>query len=153
MNEPAFTFVAVKSLLIWVWTNIIAAVSYCIYMLASGNIEPLSSFAMFGLIIVVGLVFSFPANLFLVPALYLLNMFRNKWYRLAYSIGIVLFVCWMVILFFTKYFNISTDERTDIITFLLPYIIGAEISFVAVVRKLIFEDLATVPSSNPSEKI
>lgn len=153
MNEPAFTFVAVKSLLIWVWTNIIAAVSYCIYMLASGGREPLSTLAMFGVILLVGLVFSFTANIFLVPALYLLNMFHNKWYRLAYSIGIVLFVCWMVVLFFTQYFNVPMNERTEIIVFLSPYIIGAEVSFIVVARKLIFGDLATIPSTNPSEKI
>ena len=156
MNESAFTFVTVKSLLIWLYTNVIAVICYWIFVLVDfHDLDLLSSLERIGVITLVGLVFSFPANLLLMPALYLLNMFRRKWYRLAFSIAIVLFMCWMVILIFTQYFNISSRERTDMIVFLLPYIVGAEISFILVGRKMIFGDLTgnTNAPTHHSEKI
>lgn len=158
MNNPSFTFVAAKSLLIWLYTNLIAAVSYCIFMLASGGLEPLSSiisFTTFAAIIMLGLVFSFPANLVVVPALYLLDMLRSKWYRLAYSIVIVFLSSLLVIVCFFRYFDVPNAEWPEIITFLLPYIIGAEISFIVVGRKLIFGLATEMPrvSTHHPEKI
>ena len=154
MNQPTFATFASKSLLTWLHTNLIATISYGLYVLLTGGVEPLSSFVSFGAIIAVGLAFSFPVNLILVPGLYVLMMLRQKPVRVAYAITLVFFLCLVVILYFFQFFDVQKDEWAYIIVFLLPYIIGAEISFIVVARKLIFGDLATIPSSpNPSEKI
>lgn len=154
MNRSIFATFTAKSLLTWLCTNAIAAISYCIYILVSGGTEPLSSFAMCGLIVLVGLVFSFPANAILVPGLYILMMLRHKLARVAYVVTLVLLLSLVVILYFFQFFDVPNDEWADIIVFLLPYVIGAEISFIVVARKLIFGELAPIPSSTtPSEKI
>jgi hypothetical protein len=153
--QPSSISLCLKAFLTWLYTNVIAAVCYLFYMLASGTLEPLSSVISFdalGMIILLGLVFSSPALLFLIPALYMMHMFRHWQAKLAYAIGIVLFLCLVVILFFFQFFDVPDRDKHGIIIFLLPYIIGSVISFLLVARKLIVTDRTGITDSHP-EKI
>jgi hypothetical protein len=156
--NTSFLSLTRQALLIWLSTNAIASAIYSLYMFAAGALEPLSSISSTDTLLavaLVGLVFSSPVILFLIPAIHVLNMLRRKRQKVVYIIGITLFLCLGVILFFFRFFGIPDREKLQVIVFLLPYIAAAGISFFLVTRKLIMKDLVAITDNSTvhSEKI
>jgi hypothetical protein len=127
-----------QSLLIWLATNSLAAFCYHTLTLLGHNYEPficIECAGTLGMILLLGLAFSSPSNLLLIPILYFLNGIPGKNKKIAWSITSILFLCNVVVFFFFKVFHIPTSERTEILLFLLPYIVGGMISFLFISRK------------------
>jgi hypothetical protein len=88
-----------------------------------------------GIILLLGLAFSSPSNLLLIPTLYFLNSIPGKNKRIVWSVTSILFLCIVVVSFFFKVFHIPADTRAEILLFLLPYILGAMTSFFLISKK------------------
>jgi hypothetical protein len=148
----------IQAVTIWLITNAIASALYTLHMFATGSLKPLTGIASSDTLIavvVLGLIFSFPATLFLMPGLYMLSMFRHTRTKMAYAFGIVLFLCLCVILVFFMFFDVPNRDKPEIVIFLLPYIIAAEVSFFFVAWKLIVRNPTetTYASGGHSQKI
>lgn len=143
-----------QALLIWLSTNAIASLMYALYMFTTRSFEPLSEITSSDTliaVIVLGLAFSFPVILFLVPGLYVLGMLRHTRDKVAYALGIILVLCLGVIVFFFMFFDVPDRDKPGILLFLLPYIIAAEISFFVVARKVIIRNLTAMTQASTGE--
>jgi hypothetical protein len=127
-----------QSILIWLATNGIATFSYLSLTLAGFKFEPFICFectGTLGFILLIGLAVSSPVNLFLTPLLYILNSIAGRSKKIVGGVTIILFLCVAVIIFFLQLFHISGPERFDIVFFLLPYVVGALVSFMLISKK------------------
>jgi hypothetical protein len=131
------------SIFIWLATNLLSAIIFLSARLGGFNFELLNcdwcASEMY-LIILAGLVVSFPANFLLVPSLYFLSSFSAKRDRIIFATSSILILSLIVIFFFFRAFEIPSGNRTNIFLFLLPYLFSAQICFLLFVRKKILTD-------------
>src|SRR5687768_13629565 len=117
-----------RAFLIWLTTSILASL-----------INWLNQTTGLGLpeVILLSLIFSLPALIFLMPVLYLLESIGDQKHRILYSFVSVLTLCLMVVLVFLQITNRFSIDKTTIINLLMPYFFAAEASFFIIARKLI----------------
>jgi hypothetical protein len=132
-----------QSIFVWIITNVIAMFLYAIAPFFKIELDPYvctrCSDIMFGYIIVIGLLFSFPVIFFLVPNLYVLSSLETKKKKILYAGISILVLSAVVILFFLNTLGTDGHDLSTVIIFLLPYVFGAEIGFFLIARNIIHE--------------
>lgn len=117
-----------RSLLIWLSTCVLASLINWINQTTGLGLPE---------VILLSLAFSFPAFVFLVPVLYLLDSIGDRKHRILYSFTSILTLCLMVIVIFLQLVKGLGIDKTTIINLLMPYCFAAEVSFFIIARKLI----------------
>jgi hypothetical protein len=140
MNKTLLFTYTGQSLLIWMFTNMSANFLYLLAPLAGIEFKPFlcheCDYLIFGYVAGLGLIFSFPSILFLVPVLYFLTKLKTSNLRLLYATASIITLCVFVIgLFITVMGTDSYSEKT-VITFLTPYVFGAAFSFWMMTRNV-----------------
>ena len=90
-------------------------------------------------IVILSLVFSAPATVFLIPNFYLLRGMRKLGQRIGYSFLSVLLLSLLIISLFLLLIKGYPLTRQQLAALILPYIIAAEISFFVVAMKIIIQ--------------
>lgn len=127
-------------MLIWLATNVLAAGMIAVWSVSSSmGADMFLSGVMdsFMLFLVFGLFFSSPANLFIIPSFYLLDRIPSKPNRITYSVFSILFLCALVIVFFSFAFEMSANDMEELAYLFIPYITSAEICFFLIAHKII----------------
>jgi hypothetical protein len=125
-----------RILLIWLLTHVFAILTYMalIFSEADSIGDPISidSLTFFFIVIILGLVFSVPAIFLLVPLVSVLIEVPNRLQRLSFGFFGILILCALVLFIFCAtciaMFGQSVPSIVDLIRFLFPYIIGAELA-------------------------
>lgn len=120
-----------RSLLIWLATHVFAMTIYFIGAFAITDHSPIyvdSNYTFLFIILFVGLLFSSPVIVFLIPLVYSLTEIESRIRRLLYGGLSILVLCALVVYAFCVLYGLSSPEIPSIIIFLLPYVIGAELS-------------------------
>ena len=123
----AFLNIICRSLLIWLATSFLAS---CFHAITETIGLRLDEFML------LSLLFSLPALLFLIPNFYILNIVVGKNNRILYSFISVLMLCLLVVALLLTLAN-GYFEKEMLYRLLLPYIVSAEISFFLFTRNVI----------------
>jgi hypothetical protein len=141
MNVQKLFIHAGQSVFVWIITNVIAMFLYAIAPFFKIELDPYictrCSDIMFGYIIVLGLLFSFPVIFFLVPNLYVLSSLETKQKKILYAAISILMLSAAVILVFVNTLGTDGLDLSTVSIFLLPYVFGGEIAFFLVARNII----------------
>ena len=127
------------SLRIWIVTNLIATVIYIIYMIIFVGYDtiiygPGMNRLLFA--VALGLLFSYPAVLLLLPVLSWVNGITSRIKSIFCAILSVLGICVLIIIWVFIVYDTPLRDQPFIVFVLLPYILSAEISFFVIKRKM-----------------
>jgi uncharacterized membrane protein len=112
-----------QSLLIWFFTNLKGTV--ILWIILPGEIA-------FHQLMIVSLIFSLPAVVLLLPALYILDFIDGPPKRIAFALISTLSICAVVLMLFLAIVPGFGDHSAVIGRMLLPYVGAAPICFIVV---------------------
>jgi hypothetical protein len=132
---------SVQSFLIWLATNLLAAGCFVVATLAGIHFEPVlcdqCSTTLFYAVIV-GLIFSSPVILVLIPCLFIVSTLTSIRKRILFSFVLTAGLSLAVIAVFMSFAGFSSIEQPKVLMFLMPYIVMAEVSMFTIGKKQIF---------------
>lgn len=129
-----------QAILIWLATHALAAVSFMVASNAGVQFEPVlcgqcGTTLLYAIII--GMVVSSPVIVLLIPALMVIRNFTSVNVRIIFSFSVIFILCAAVITLFINNLNPGKEER-ELVLFLIPYFIAAEISLFLIAKRAIF---------------
>jgi hypothetical protein len=124
--------------IIWVFTNLAGG----FYLIINNDVGQFMYY-----VILLGMLWSSPTMLLLIPILGLMKKIKAYHWKIIYAIVSICFVCAIVILSVFVIFDLSYSDRLYAITLLWPYVIAAEMIFFLVTWKKNYtsEKLLTIP--------
>ncbi len=96
-------------------------------------------------VLIVSLVFSFPAPIMLFPNYFIIHRIRERIKRIGWSIISILLICVLVASIFMKVIEDLPVSFHDIIIVLITHAVAGVITFMVVSRKLIFHSHCEKP--------
>lgn len=128
------------SVLTWLATNVLAAICYLFAKILGVQFDPFLCSECNNLLVFIlffGLIFSAPFTL-LLPFIYgLIEKIRYRAYRIFVGLALIFFTCSIVIGTFLHLFGTDGFGYLTVITFLLPYVISAELSFLFIGKNIL----------------
>jgi hypothetical protein len=132
---------SVQAFLIWLATNFLAAGCFMVATLAGIHFEPVlcdqCSTTLFYAVII-GLVFSSPVILFLIPSLFIISSLTTVRKKILFSFALIVILSLSVIAAFISFAGFVSAEQPKVLMFLMTYMVMAEVAMFTIGRKQIF---------------